>query len=72
VTLEEAQEHLRVVSDAVDEQFDVGLHESRLAQFHALHATTVMALQHLYDEEVRHNHHPRAHQRAIGAYVPEE
>lgn len=70
--LEEAKQHLQAVHDDVHASFDARLHEGRLAQFDAAHATTVMALEYLYDEEVRHTDRPRAHLKAIGAYVPEE
>jgi hypothetical protein len=35
-------------------------------------ATAAMAVEYLHDEDLRHRHDPKAHQKAIGAYVRED
>jgi len=71
---EEAQATLDKLRVGLHQQFDSAddLHGNRLAQLDAGLATVSMVVEHLYDEEVRHRHEPRAHQRAIGAYVRED
>jgi hypothetical protein len=51
---------------------DDGLHRARLEQFDGALATAGMAVTHLSDEETRHRHDAKAHQKAIGAYVRED
>jgi hypothetical protein len=51
---------------------DDGLHRARLEQLDGALATASMAVEHLSEEEIRHRHDPKAHQKAIGAYVREE
>jgi uncharacterized membrane protein len=47
-------------------------HPDRLAQFDSHLDTAAMVYQHMADEEVRHKHRPKAHARAVGAYMPDE
>jgi hypothetical protein len=65
---------LEEVRDVVHKQYDSpdGLHRSRMAQFDAALATLTMVIEHLHDEDVRHRVNPKAHQKAIGAYMREE
>jgi hypothetical protein len=65
---------LEKIRTALHEQYESedGLHRSRLAQLDASMATTSMVVGHLIDEDVRHRHDPKAHQKAIGAYVRED
>lgn len=51
---------------------DDDLHSARLAQLDGAMATAGMAISHLGDENVRHRASPKAHQKAIGAYVRED
>ena len=70
--LEDAHAQVAGVHDAVVQQFGANpLHESRLHQFSAACKTMLMSLGHLYDEDIRHGADPKAHLKAIGAYVPE-
>lgn len=73
MTREEIHARLEEIRADVHQQFDTdGLHEARLEQFDAAHATLDMLVGHLYEEDIRHRAKPKAHAKAIGAIPAEE
>jgi hypothetical protein len=73
-TVEEVRAALDAIYSDIHSQFESEdrLHETRLSQVDSALATARMAIEHLYDEEIRHRQVPKAHAKATGTYVPED